>query len=44
MRIAKENKLKEPDFEQNEDFKTTIYRPTTDQVPTKFPSSSPQVL
>ncbi len=54
IRIAKEYKLKEPDFEQNEDFKTTIYRPTTDQLPTnyrpttdqlptKFPSSSVEV-
>jgi len=44
MRIAKENNLQAPDFEQNEDFKTTIYRPSTDQVPPKYPSSTPQVL
>jgi predicted HTH transcriptional regulator len=43
IRIAKENKLKEPDFEQNEDFKTTIYRPTTDQLPTKYRPSTDQV-
>lgn len=30
VRIARENNLQEPVFEQNEDFKTTIYRPSTD--------------
>jgi ATP-dependent DNA helicase RecG len=43
MRIAKENNLQAPDFEQKEDFKTILYRPTTDQVPTKYPSSTHQV-
>lgn len=40
VRLAKENNLQEPVFEQNEDFKTTIYRPSTDQVPTKYRRSS----
>lgn len=43
MRIAKENNLPEPNFEQEEDFKTILYRPSTDQVPTKYPSSTDQV-
>lgn len=33
VRIAKENKLQEPVFQQSEDFKTIIYRPWIDQVP-----------
>jgi predicted HTH transcriptional regulator len=32
IRIAKENKLQTPVFEQNEDFKIVIYRPSSDQV------------
>nr|WP_255737233.1 ATP-binding protein [Cognataquiflexum nitidum] len=32
VRIAKENKLQEPVFEQLEDFKTILYRPSTDQA------------
>lgn len=30
VRIAKENKLREPVFEQLEDFRTILYRPSTD--------------
>ncbi len=40
MRIAKENNLQAPDFEQKEDFKTILYRPSSDQVPPKYPLSS----
>lgn len=40
MRIASENGLQEPEFEQNEDFKTIIYRPSTHQAPTKYPPCS----
>ena len=43
MRIAKENDLPEPNFEQEEDFKTILYRPSTDQAPIKYPSSTHQV-
>ena len=43
MRIAKENNLQAPDFEQKEDFKTILYRPSSDQVPTKYPLSTHQV-
>ena len=43
VRIARENHLQEPVFEQNEDFKTIVYRPSTDQVPTNYPSSTHQV-
>jgi predicted HTH transcriptional regulator len=54
IRIAKEHKLQEPDFEQSDDFKTILYRPnihqasikhpsSTHQVPTKLPSTSHQV-
>lgn len=43
VRIACENNLKEPEFEQQEDFKTIIFRPITHQVPTKYPSSTHQV-
>jgi ATP-dependent DNA helicase RecG len=32
IRIAKEHKLQEPVFEQDEDFKIVIYRPSSDQV------------
>lgn len=40
MRIAKENNLQAPDFEQNEDFKTILYRLSSDQAPTKLRPSS----
>lgn len=40
MRIAKENNLRAPDFEQNEDFKTIIYRPSSKEVPIKHRSTS----
>jgi predicted HTH transcriptional regulator len=40
MRIAKEKNLQAPDFEQSDDFKAILYRPSTDQVPTKYPSST----
>ena len=43
MRIAEENNLQAPDFEQKEDFKTVLYRPSTDQVPPKYPSSTHQL-
>ena len=42
IRIARENKLPEPNFEQHEEFKTTLYRPSTDQVPTKYRPSTAQ--
>jgi predicted HTH transcriptional regulator len=55
MRIAKENKLQAPDFIQEEEFKTILYRPntnpipikhrpSTDQVPTKYRTTSVEVL
>jgi hypothetical protein len=40
IRIARENNLQEPDFEQKEDFKTILYRPSTNQVPANYPLSS----
>lgn len=43
VRLANENNLQEPVFEQNEDFKTTIFRPSSDQAPPKYPPSTPQV-
>jgi ATP-dependent DNA helicase RecG len=43
MRIAKENHLQAPDFEQSDDFKAIVFRPSTDQAPTKHPLSTPQV-
>lgn len=43
MRIAQENNLQAPDFEQKEDFKTILYRPCSDQVPIKHPSSTHQL-
>lgn len=42
IRIAKENNLQEPDFRQEEEFKTILYRPSSNQVPLKYPSSTPQ--
>ncbi len=47
VRIAKENNLQEPVFEQSEDFKTIIFRPSTDEVtvevPTKYRPSTVEV-
>ncbi len=43
IRIARKNNLQEPEFEQNEYFKVIIYRPSTDQVPTKYRPSTDQV-
>lgn len=36
VRIARENGLKEPEFEQDDTFKLTIYRPSTDHLTTKL--------
>ena len=44
LRIALEKGLPEPDFQQNEEFRTIIYRPSTHQAPTKHPPSTHQVL
>ncbi len=44
VRISHENNLNEPDFEQNESFKAIVYRPSTDQVPTKYRPSTVEVL
>src|SRR5690606_8587395 len=44
VRIALENNLQEPVFEQLEDFKTIVYRPSTDQVPPKYRPSTEQVI
>ncbi len=44
IRIARENKLPEPIFEQHEEFKTTLYRPSTDQVPTKLQKLSMKLV
>lgn len=43
VRLAKENNLQEPVFEQNEDFKTIIYRSSNDIIPIKYPPSTRQV-
>ena len=43
FRIAKEFGLKEPFFNQDDEFKAIIYRPTTDQVPTNLRPSTDQV-
>lgn len=43
VRIAGENNLREPVFEQSDDFKTIVYRPSTDQVPQKYRSTSAEV-
>lgn len=40
IRIAKENNLPEPDFIQEEEFKAILFRPSSDQVPTKLRPSS----
>jgi hypothetical protein len=39
IRIAKENKLQTPVFEQNEDFKIVIYRPSADQAAMEHPQT-----
>ncbi|NBC25127.1 MAG: transcriptional regulator, partial [Bacteroidetes bacterium] len=44
LRIAREKGLPEPDFQQNEEFKTIVYRPSTHQAPTKHPPSTHQVF
>ena len=43
VRIAQESGIKEPDFEQDDSFKITLYRPSTNQVPTKYQPSTNQV-
>lgn len=43
IRIARDNNLQEPDFEQKDEFKAILYRPSYDQVPTKHPPSTHQV-
>lgn len=43
IRIARENNLQEPDFEQKEEFKAILYRPSSDQVPSMLRPSSDQV-
>ena len=35
VRIAQEKGLREPQFQQDEDFRTVVFRPGTHQVPTK---------
>ena len=43
VRIAKEEGLKEPEFIQDDSFKTILYRPSTDQVPQELRSTSVEV-
>lgn len=43
VRVAVEVGLREPDFVQEDTFKVIIYRPSTDQVPTKLRPSTDQV-
>jgi len=43
VRIAKKEGLKEPEFIQDDSFKTILYRPSTDQAPTKYRPSTDQV-
>ena len=43
IRIARENNLQEPDFEQKDEFKAILYRPSSEQVPTKLRPSTDQV-
>jgi len=43
VRIAREVGLKEPDFVQEDTFKVIIYRPGTDQVPTKLRPGADEV-
>ena len=42
IRIARENNLPEPIFEQHEEFKTTLYRPSIVQAPSKYQPSTNQ--
>lgn len=42
MRIAQANQLQAPDFEQQDDFKAILYRPSTAQVSTNYPPSTHQ--
>jgi predicted HTH transcriptional regulator len=43
VRIAKEEGLKEPEFIQDDSFKTILYRPSADQVPQELRSTSVEV-
>jgi predicted HTH transcriptional regulator len=43
VRIAKENGLTEPDFHQDEAFRTILYRPSFRPAPTQHPTSTHQV-
>lgn len=43
IRIARENNLQEPDFEQKDEFKAILYRPSSAQVPTELRPSTDQV-
>jgi predicted HTH transcriptional regulator len=43
VRIAVEVGLREPDYVQEDTFKAILYRPSTDQVPTKLRPSTDQV-
>ena len=43
IRIARENNLQEPDFEQKEEVKAILYRPSTEQVPQNLYSTSVEV-
>ena len=43
VRIANENNLQEPVFEQNEDFIAKVYRPSSVEVPQEYRSTSVEV-
>jgi predicted HTH transcriptional regulator len=43
IRIALKNNLKEPVFEQNDDFKTIIFRPGAAYITTEYPPSTDEV-
>jgi ATP-dependent DNA helicase RecG len=43
VRIAVEVGLREPDYVQEDSFKAILYRPSTDQAPTKLRPSTDQV-
>jgi ATP-dependent DNA helicase RecG len=43
VRIAKEEGLKEPEFIQDDSFKTILYRPSTEEVPQELRSTSVEV-
>lgn len=43
IRIARENNLQEPDFEQKDEFKAILYRPSSAQIPTELRPSTDQV-